>query len=61
MIEACEENGVLFMEAFMYQFHPQHERVKQLLAAGEIGDIKYMRTHFSFLSARPGNEYPHEP
>ncbi|WP_033012541.1 Gfo/Idh/MocA family protein [Geobacillus kaustophilus] len=48
MIEACEENGVLFMEAFMYQFHPQHERVKQLLAAGEIGDIKYMRTHFSF-------------
>ncbi|KJE27000.1 hypothetical protein LG52_1470 [Geobacillus kaustophilus] len=48
MIEACEENGVLFMEAFMYQFHPQHERVKQLLAAGEIGDVKYMRTHFSF-------------
>lgn len=48
MIGACEENGVLFMEAFMYQFHPQHERVKQLLAAGEIGDIKYMRAHFSF-------------
>ncbi|WKA45972.1 Gfo/Idh/MocA family oxidoreductase [Geobacillus zalihae] len=48
MIEVCEENGVLFMEAFMYQFHPQHERVKQLLAAGEIGDVKYMRTHFSF-------------
>ncbi|QHN49450.1 Gfo/Idh/MocA family oxidoreductase [Geobacillus stearothermophilus] len=48
MIEECEKNGVLFMEAFMYQFHPQHERVKQLLAAGEIGDVKYMRTHFSF-------------
>ncbi|ADU94276.1 Gfo/Idh/MocA family protein [Geobacillus sp. Y412MC52] len=48
MIEVCEENGVLFMEAFMYQFHPQHERVKQLLAAGEIGEVKYMRAHFSF-------------
>ena len=48
MIEACEQNSVLFMEAFMYQFHPQHERVKQLLAAGEIGEIKYMRAHFSF-------------
>ncbi|OQP06149.1 oxidoreductase [Geobacillus sp. 46C-IIa] len=48
MIEGCEKNGVLFMEAFMYQFHPQHERVKQLLADGVIGDIKYMRTHFSF-------------
>ncbi|MGG3969210.1 Gfo/Idh/MocA family oxidoreductase, partial [Geobacillus stearothermophilus] len=31
MIEECEKNGVLFMEAFMYQFHLQHERVKQLL------------------------------
>ncbi|AMV11059.1 oxidoreductase [Geobacillus thermoleovorans] len=48
MIRSCEENGVLFMEAFMYQFHPQHERVKQLLAASEIGEVKYMRTHFSF-------------
>ncbi|MGZ0085862.1 Gfo/Idh/MocA family protein [Caldibacillus thermoamylovorans] len=48
MIEACDRNGVLFMEAFMYQFHPQHERVKQLLAAGEIGDVTYMRAHFSF-------------
>ncbi|BDG36090.1 hypothetical protein PcaKH15_19960 [Parageobacillus caldoxylosilyticus] len=48
MIEACEENGVLFMEAFMYQFHPQHERVKQRLASGEIGEVKYMRSHFSF-------------
>ncbi|AGT32225.1 oxidoreductase [Geobacillus genomosp. 3] len=56
MIEACEENGVLFMEAFMYQFHPQHERVKQLLAAGELGDVKYMRTHFSFyLEDREAN------
>lgn len=48
MIETCEENGVLFMEAFMYQFHPQHERVKQLLADGEIGEVKYMCAHFSF-------------
>ena len=24
MIEACNENGVYFLEAFMYQFHPQH-------------------------------------
>ena len=27
MENACQENGVLFMEAFMYYFHPQHERV----------------------------------
>ncbi|HAQ06782.1 MAG TPA: gfo/Idh/MocA family oxidoreductase, partial [Bacillus bacterium] len=33
----CKEQNVLFMEAFMYQFHPQHERVKEIIASGEIG------------------------
>lgn len=42
------KHNVLFMEAFMYAFHPQHDRVKQLLEAGEIGDVKYMSASFSF-------------
>ncbi|MBA2875990.1 putative dehydrogenase [Anoxybacillus caldiproteolyticus] len=48
MIEACKENNVIFMEAFMYQFHPQHQRVKEILASGEIGDVKLMSSSFSF-------------
>ncbi|MBS4208891.1 Gfo/Idh/MocA family oxidoreductase [Bacillus sp. FJAT-50079] len=48
MIDNCKENHVLFMEAFMYQFHPQHERVKEILASGEIGDLKTMRVSLSF-------------
>lgn len=48
MIEACETNGVLFMEAFMYQFHPQHDRVKAIIASGEIGQVKLLRSRFSF-------------
>ncbi|GAB7387009.1 Gfo/Idh/MocA family oxidoreductase [Bacillaceae bacterium] len=48
MVEACAGNGVLFMEAFMYQFHPQHKRVKEIIASGEIGDVKLMRASFSY-------------
>lgn len=49
MIRVCQENDVKFMEAFMYQFHPQHKRVKELITSGEIGEIKYMRASFSFI------------
>ncbi|WP_369390578.1 Gfo/Idh/MocA family protein [Mesobacillus selenatarsenatis] len=44
----CKKENVLFMEAFMYQFHPQHDRVKEIIASGEIGEVKLMRSSFSF-------------
>ncbi|MEI3612910.1 Gfo/Idh/MocA family protein [Pseudogracilibacillus sp. SO30301A] len=46
--EATKRNNVVFMEAFMYQFHSQHEYVKELMALGVIGDYQYVKTHFSF-------------
>lgn len=49
MIEACRENDVQFMEAFMYQFHPQHKRVQEIIATGEIGEVKFMSSSFSFF------------
>src|SRR5699024_3364798 len=56
MQEVCKEHNVIFMEAFMYHFHPQHERVKQIIDAGEIGEVKYMRAGFSFnLSDKDNN------
>lgn len=48
MQEICEKHGVLFMEAFMYYFHPQHERVKEIIDSGEIGEVKAMHAAFSF-------------
>lgn len=48
MIAVCHTNNVTFMEAFMYQFHPQHEKVKELIRDGEIGDISFMNADFSF-------------
>lgn len=48
MIDACRENDVLFMEAFMYHFHPQHEKAREIIGSGEIGGVKLMRAAFSF-------------
>ncbi|MGG1515885.1 Gfo/Idh/MocA family oxidoreductase [Paenibacillus oryzisoli] len=48
MVSACEENGVLFAEAFMYRHHPRYERVKQIIDAGEIGDIRGIHGAFTF-------------
>lgn len=48
MINACKQNNVLFMEAFMYQFHPQHQSVKEIISSGEIGDVKHMTSAFTF-------------
>jgi xylose dehydrogenase (NAD/NADP) len=59
-IEAIEaaalKHKVTAMEGFMYRFHPQHARVRELLAAGLIGDIQYVRTAFSFIM-RPARLY----
>lgn len=47
LIDACAAAGAPLMEAFMYRFHPQHERVRQLIAAGAIGEVVEVRAHLS--------------
>jgi len=51
-IEAIEaaavKHNVIVMEGFMYGFHPQHDAVHQLIASGAIGDVRTVRTCFSF-------------
>src|SRR5690625_4840395 len=42
MREACEKYGVLFMEAFMYYFHPQTELEKEIIDEGEYVVIIWM-------------------
>ncbi len=42
-------HGVKVMEGFMYRFHPQHQRVRELIDTGLIGEIRSVRTSFSFM------------
>lgn len=47
--EAARAKGVKVMEGFMYRFHPQHQRVRELIDSGLIGEIRSVRTSFSFM------------
>jgi predicted dehydrogenase len=48
MVDACAAHGVPLMEAFMYRFHPQNARVRELLAEGAIGTVGQVRAGFGF-------------
>lgn len=43
------------MEAFMYKFHPQWEKTRELVNNGAIGEVKTMHTFFSYHNIDPGN------
>ena len=53
MIEACESEGVLLMEAFMYRLHPTWEAVRELVASGGIGDLVAVQSWFSYFNDDP--------
>lgn len=59
-IEAIEwaaiKNNVKVMEGFMYRFHPQHQRLQEIVASGLIGDVLSARASYSFLM-RPARMY----
>jgi predicted dehydrogenase len=55
MEAAARTHGVLLMEAFMYRFHPQTARVRELIAAGAIGQPQLIRASFSFRLTNPAN------
>jgi predicted dehydrogenase len=54
-IHYAESKGVLVMEAFMYRFHPQWKRAREIIRSGEIGDVHTIHTIFSFMLTDPTN------
>ena len=46
--DVFQTNGVFFMEAFMYPFHPQWEQVLRILNRGDLGDMTVIDSSFSF-------------
>jgi D-xylose 1-dehydrogenase (NADP+, D-xylono-1,5-lactone-forming) len=51
---AAERAGRLLMEAFMWRYHPQTERLAGLVADGTIGRLRVVRAAFGFTLA-PGS------
>jgi len=52
-IEHCVAAGVVWMEAFMYRFHPQWRLVFERLR--EIGELRLVRSVFTFTVTSPEN------
>ena len=55
MIQACEAEGVLLMEAFMYRLHPTWEAVRGSVASGRIGELRAVQSWFSYFNDDPGD------
>lgn len=54
-IRYCADRGVVWMEAFMYRFHPQWQIVFDLLRGGSIGEPRLVRSVFTFTVTNPVN------
>jgi predicted dehydrogenase len=43
------------MEAFMYRHHPQWQRARQMVANGEIGEVRTIQSFFAYYNNDPNN------
>ncbi len=55
MANAAQETGLVLSEAFAYRYHPLTARVKEILASGDLGNIKHIEAQFCFLLPSPKN------
>ena len=55
MEAAARANGATLMEAFMYRFHPQTDRALEIIGSGALGEIRSIRSTFTFRLTKPDN------
>ena len=48
LTKEAQKNDVTIMEGFMYAFHPQFDRIKNVLKSNVLGEINYAHSMFSF-------------
>ena len=50
LFELAQASGLCLSEAFMYRHNPQTTRLRELVTEGVIGELRLIRSHFSFNS-----------
>ena len=55
MVESAKKNNVRLLEGFMFRFHPQHQKVKELIKEGKIGEVKSFNGIFGFPAFPEGD------
>jgi len=48
MIECAKDNSTFLMEAFWTMFQPNFNKAMEILKSGELGNLKFVRSDFSF-------------
>jgi D-xylose 1-dehydrogenase (NADP+, D-xylono-1,5-lactone-forming) len=51
--DVAEREGRVLEEAFMWRHHPQLQRARELIAAGDVGELRVIRAAFAFNAADP--------
>jgi predicted dehydrogenase len=55
MIQACQQNGVTLMEAFMYRYSERTRKVLEIVRSGVLGEIKFISSTFRFMLSNPAS------
>jgi xylose dehydrogenase (NAD/NADP) len=53
--DVADRSGRLLMEAFMYRHHPQTKKLQEVIASGTIGELRHVRSAFSFTLENPSD------
>ncbi|HWO68568.1 MAG TPA: Gfo/Idh/MocA family oxidoreductase [Umezawaea sp.] len=46
--EAAAASGLVVMEAFHYRYHPLAQRMAEVVASGELGELRHVEAHVCF-------------
>lgn len=58
MVDACDKAGVVFFEAFVFLYHPQTLRLREILDSGRIGKLIQVEAHLDAnIFVRPNIEH----
>ncbi len=55
VVEFCQTKGVVLMEAFMYKYHPQWQKVRDIIRTNNLGKVQYINTSFSYNNPSASN------
>jgi predicted dehydrogenase len=55
LLAVRDRTGVVMGEAFMTRTHPQWRRVRELIAAGRLGELRLVTGHFSYYRRDPND------
>lgn len=60
-VAACRQHGVLLQEGYMMKFHGAHAKIRELIGAGRLGKLVYLRAQLSCWYPRIDGAWRQDP